>query len=93
MNFGNVTVGEVLLPMPESIVSASQRTARTPPSTFLFLPIQLSNSVAQDKASIPRPKDDNTPGSRQEYPTQTHGEMSIPANTAQMAAPPSMTLM
>ncbi len=68
MNFGNVTVGEVLLPMPESIVSASQRTARTPPSTFLFLPMKLSNSVEAEATRNVQPdtrqtrEDDNTPG-------------------------------
>ena len=68
MNFENVTVGEVLL-LRFRTVLASQRTARTPPSTFLFLPMKLSNSVesrSSPETSSPTHRqtreDDNTPG-------------------------------
>ena len=68
MNFENVTVGEVLL-LCFSTVFASQRTARTPPSTFLFLPDEIVKQRGKPKlpettspANTPNQGDDNTPG-------------------------------
>jgi hypothetical protein len=46
-----VSLAEGLLPQPRT------RSARTPPSTFLFLPIQFSNSPGPVKVPYPNPSE------------------------------------
>jgi hypothetical protein len=48
-----------LLPSKASLLQSRKRPARTPPSTFLFLPIHLSNSP--ETMAVPLP---DSPGSR-----------------------------
>ena len=48
-----------LLPSKASLLRSRKRPARTPPSTFLFLPIHLSNSPETMAISLP-----DSPGSR-----------------------------
>ena len=72
-----------LLPSKASLLRSRKRPARTPPSTFLFLPIHLSNSPGI--MAIPLP---GTPGSRRSprLPTEI-GRLVTPSVRSFAGAP------
>ena len=73
-----------LLPSKASLLRSRKRPARTPPSTFLFLPIHLSNSPGT--MAIPLP---GTPGSRRSSSLPTEIGRLVTLSVRSFAGAPS----